>query len=99
MGQIDSIVKKGKTILEKGISPIKEGKKNFGNPLFHIEQLAKERMNICKSCEYFQKEPIDFLRIKDERIPELDSMYCEDCGCELPYKLRQNIEKCKKWQK
>ncbi|HET8838042.1 MAG TPA: hypothetical protein VFM82_03520 [Flavobacteriaceae bacterium] len=92
-------MKKVKTLLKDGIEPFKEGKKNFDNPIAEIEQLAKERLEICKGCEFFKKEPISFLSIKDERIKEFSEMVCGDCGCELPYKSRQTISICKKWQR
>lgn len=98
MEQLNSIIKKSKTMLKNGITPIKEGKKNYEIPLLAVEKLALDRMNVCVSCKYYKKEPIDFLQVVDERIPQLNRMYCEKCGCELPYKLRQTINKCKKWQ-
>lgn len=75
-----------------------EGKRNFENPKDEIERLAAERAEICKGCRYFKKEPIDFLRIKDDRIPDLSEMSCGKCGCILSYKLRQSISICKRWK-
>lgn len=94
-----SFFKKGKTILKSGLKPYEVGKHNFENPLLCIEQKAIERLEICKKCDNFVDEPIDFLRVKDERIPELSEKMCNDCGCTLPYKIRQSIKTCEKWQK
>lgn len=102
MGQISkikSITTKGKTLAKDGIDPFLEGKKNYENYLLCIETLAKERVEICKKCTSFKKEPVIKLRVKDTRIPDLSEMYCESCGCELPYKTRQNIKTCEKWLK
>lgn len=93
-----SIIKKGKTILKTGLKPYEVGKHNFENPILCVEVKAKQRAEICKECVHFVDEPIDFLRIKDERIPELSEKMCNDCGCSLPYKVRQNIKLCEKWQ-
>lgn len=97
--KIDSLFKKGKSIITSGIDPIIEAKNNFDNPIFEVETLAEARALTCLGCDHFQKEPIDFLRVVDIRIPELSEMFCDDCGCELPYKLRQSISKCKLWER
>jgi len=88
---------KFQTILKQGLDPYKEGKKNFKSGSVAWDEKAKERLKICLGCEHFNKEPISFLRIKDERIPEISGKMCGDCGCELPYKLRQSISLCEKW--
>jgi len=73
------------------------GKFALENPTTQTENLAKKRLEICKNCPDFQIEPIPFLRIKDENIPELSEKYCKKCGCALPYKTRQNLQTCPKW--
>lgn len=90
---------KFKSILKDGLEPFKEGKKNFENPKAEIEALARERLEVCRGCPLFKKEPISFFRVKDERIKEFSEMMCADCGCELPYKSRQSITICKKWKR
>lgn len=92
-------MKKAKTILKDGIKPFKEGKKNFDNPVPEIEALARERLEVCRGCEHFKKEPISFFRVKDERIKGFSEMMCGECGCELPYKSRQSVTICKKWKR
>ena len=87
------------TLLSDGVNPYLEGKMNFNTPIAEFERLAKERADICNGCRYFKKEPIPFLRIKDNRVPELTDMACGKCGCELAYKVRQNIKTCSKWIK
>jgi len=93
-----SFKKKITTLLNVGIDPYKEGKGNFDNPLIEVEELANTRLLECIKCPNFVEEPIDFLRVKDERIKELSNKMCNDCGCTLAYKLRQSIEKCELWK-
>jgi len=78
-------------------STIQIGKNNLENPTIQTKNLAKKRLEICKNCPDFQTEPIPFLRITDEKIPELSEKYCKNCGCALPYKTRQNLQTCPKW--
>lgn len=88
-----------KTILTQGIDPFLEGKHNFEKPKHEIELLAKERAITCLGCRYYKDEPIDFLRVKDDKITELSGKSCGKCGCVLPYKTRQSKSICKRWQK
>lgn len=90
--------KKITTLLNVGIDPYMEGKGNFDNPVIEVEELAKKRLFDCINCPNFVEEPIDFLRVKDEIIKELSNKMCDLCGCTLPYKLRQSIEKCELWK-
>lgn len=99
MKKLKSLKRKAGTLLNSGLEPYEVGKSNFDHPTPCIEKLAKQRAEICKGCEHFQKEPIEQFQIIDSRIPELSKMYCEDCGCISSYKLRQNIKICDKWQK
>jgi hypothetical protein len=96
---MQSFRKKIGSILTNGIEPISEGVSNYNNPKPDTESLAKDRLSICASCPMFKTEPIPFLRVKDERLPEASDMFCDDCGCTLPYKLRQSLSLCKKWEK
>lgn len=95
---MQSFKKKINTLLNVGIDPYKEGKRNFDNPIIEVEELAKLRLFDCINCPKFVDEPIDFLRVVDERIPELSNKMCDGCGCTLSYKLRQSIEKCELWK-
>jgi len=92
-----SITKKIQTISKNGISAIEIGKFALENPTKQTEELARKRLETCKKCTDFQTEPIPFLRIKDVNIPDFSQKYCKKCGCALPYKVRQNIETCPKW--
>jgi len=94
---MQSFKKKIVSLVTNGIEPLEVGMHNFRNPVLEIERLAENRMNECSGCEFFQTEPISFLRVEDKRITELSNMYCEECGCTSSYKLRQSITKCKKW--
>jgi hypothetical protein len=94
-----SFKKKLSTLAENGVEPVYEGIHNFNKPDPEIEALALERANTCKGCPMFVKEPVGFLAVKDERIPILSKIMCDDCGCTLPYKTRQSITVCDKWLK
>lgn len=97
--KVKSFVKKVTSIIDKGMEGILEGKENFNNPKIEVETLAEARAMTCVSCVNYKEEPIELFRVTDIRIPELSEMFCDDCGCELPYKLRQSITKCKLWQR
>ena len=92
-----SLGKKLWTMLKTGLDPVVEGRQNYGNG--SMESTAKQRAQACVGCENYVDEPIDFLAVKDDRIPELSGKMCNDCGCALPYLLRQNSKLCKKWTK
>lgn len=94
-----SFEKKIKTIIKKGVDPIKIGVYNFKHPDPQTEALAIERKNTCVGCPLYVEEPIFFLRVTDPRIVELSNKMCNDCGCTLSYKLRQSIVKCEKWKR
>lgn len=92
-----SFSKKIITLAKDGFAPVQEGVHNFHNPTQEIEELAKERSLTCEGCPLFKKEPVSFLQVEDERIGVLSNMYCEECGCTLPYKTRQSKTICSKW--
>ena len=90
-----SISKKIRSLVSDGLKPLEAGVANYllNDPI--IEAKARKRYELSKHC--IIKEPIDFLRIKDKRIPELSGMMVSDCGCAAPYFYRQDIEKLKEW--
>lgn len=92
-----SISKKLFSIIKHGIDPIKEGMENLNLKVPEIEAEANRRAEICFGCEYYVNEPIDFFQVEDHRIPKLSKKMCDQCGCALPYLLRQNSKICKKW--
>ena len=99
---IKSIQKKINTIQKGGVDnlkAIKEGLNNYNNYNNDVELLACERAKICVNCTHYKEEPNNLLKVTDDLFPELDEMYCSDCGCSLPYKLRQSLIKCAKWIK
>lgn len=101
MQSIKSIIKKSKTIIENGslgIEAIREGVNNYNTYSQDIEDIAQLRINNCVNCEHYKEEPNFLLKIEDTSIIEADDMMCNDCGCALPYKIRQNVIKCDKWQ-
>ena len=94
--KIQSIFKKGKTLIKTGMEPYEVGEYNFHHPKPEVEKVARERAKVCDGCEFNHIEPIDAWKIKDE-IQTISERSCADCGCLLPYKVRQNLEVCKKW--
>ena len=92
---MNSIFKKVRTLISDGVEPLEVGIANYLLNDPDIEALALKRYNLSKG--YIEKEPIDFLRIKDERIEGLSEMMVSDCGCAAPYFFRQSIEKLKEW--
>lgn len=94
-----SFKKKIETIIENGVDPIKEGIANFNNPKPEIEKLAKDRAATCAGCPLIEIEPISFLKVKDKVLIEISEKMCGECGCTLPYKVRQNQTICPKWNK
>lgn len=99
MRTIKSVTGKAKTLAKEGLDPLSEGLRNFNIIDKEIESLAKERMKTCLGCPHFETEPVDFLRVEDQRIPELSNKMCGDCFCALSYKTRQSKTICTKWQK
>lgn len=78
----------------KGFKAIDKGIKNFKKPIDEVEQLAKERIAFCDCLVDAPK----LLKVTDERIPELSGKICKYCKCIAPYKFRQSIVKCKRWE-
>lgn len=93
-----SFLKKVKTITKHGIKPIVQGERNYNLNDIDIELKALERSEVCKGCELFIEEPIEMFRVKEERIPTIKNMMCNDCGCESTYLLRQDLKICSKWK-
>ena len=64
-----------------------------------MEDIAKQRAEICRLCPRSVVEPIEELRVKDDKIPSITNKMCDLCGCALPYLLRQTKKDCKasKW--
>lgn len=89
--------KKIKTLAKVGIGPVVEGIYNLNVENIQIENIAKQRASICVGCPLMILEPIKSLRIVDIRIPEISEMMCDDCGCSIPLKTRQNKSICKNW--
>jgi len=94
---MQSFRKKISTLIHEGLDPIQEGVHNFNNESSLVEILANKRAKKCIKCPYFVDEPINFLAIKDDRILSISKKMCDECGCALPYKLRQSKSKCVKW--
>lgn len=97
---MSSIKKKATTLIAHGLEPYAEGKRNYKANVPEIEELALKRLEMIKKsgCKNFMEEPIDFFKVTDERIPELSGMMCGDCGCGVPYLIRQDLTKCNCWQ-
>lgn len=63
-----------------------------------MEDVAEIRAAVCAECPSNIHEPIEAIAVTD-RIESIDRRMCEECGCSLPYKVRQLDEGCplKKW--
>ena len=94
---MNSVFKKIKSIHQNGIEPIVRGKTNYVLNMPSTEQKAIKRAESCLTCVNFVNEPIEFLKVKDQRIVGLNEKMCDNCGCALPYLLRQDIKICKYW--
>ena len=92
-----SIFKKIKSLAKHGIEPLEVGMMNYKREDIDIDLKAIERSKECVMCVNYVDEPIDFLSIEDKRIESLSKKMCDDCGCALPYLLRQDIKICKLW--
>lgn len=90
-----SISKKVRTLISDGLEPLEVGMANYLLNDPDIEALALKRYKLTK--DFIEKEPISFLRIKDERIEWLSEMMVSDCGCAAPYFYRQSVVKLKEW--
>lgn len=95
-----SIFKKTKSLMEHGLKPLEIGMHNYTHPNPVMESTATQRSKVCRTgeCGNYVEEPIDFLKVEDDRIPSLSEKMCDECGCSLPYLLRQNIKICKHWK-
>lgn len=98
MGKRSSLFKKVSSIGRGGFDPLRKGKGNYNRNLPTVEEKAGERAKVCLGCENYVDEPIKTLRVEDARIPILSKKMCDDCGCSLPYLLRQDVKICKKWK-
>ena len=101
MNHSGSIFKKIASINKTGLTPILEGIENYKANSLEVERDALRRSEICQGCENIEPEPIDFLRVDDERIKPLANNICggdTGCGCALPYLNRQYSKICKKWK-
>lgn len=92
-----SIKGKLETIAKTGFKPITAGIKNKIITNKEVERKAAQRAQICFGCEHMELEPVGFMQVEDDKIPEVSKMMCEDCFCSIPLKIRQDKILCKKW--
>jgi|SRR5690606_38161219 len=98
MGKRSSLFKKISSVGKGGFDPIRKGRGNYNRNLPAVEKKAIQRSEVCIGCESYVDEPVKSFQVEDSRIPELSKKMCDDCGCVLPYLLRQDIKICKKWK-
>jgi len=96
---MSSLFKKINSVAKNGIKPLEKGRKNYQLNIPEIELIASERLKTCLECGNYTEEPISFLKVKDKRLEKLSEKMCNDCGCALPYLLRQSDKICKKWKR
>lgn len=94
MNKIESLIKKAKNLNIKGVI---QGMHNLSTG--DAEEIATSRSEICAGCPSNIAEPIAELAIEDTALPVLSKRCCKECGCALPYLLRQSEKSCslKKW--
>lgn len=95
--QLESLKGKAATIKEQGAGPLVEGLKNYRLNDPDIEARAARRAETCTGCKHLVDEPIKSLRVNDPRLPALSGKMCGLCFCIAPYKVRQNLSPCEKW--
>lgn len=79
------------------LSNILNGWENFLAKSEVVEKLAKERAEHCKLCPH-AKEGLLTALIND-KLTEIQGMYCDKCTCPLSAKIRSKNETCplNKW--
>ena len=84
--EFPSIKEQGKNLAKFTFEVVKDSVLNIGvteGEVFASDELKKERMDICKKCEYYS--------MRQER--------CKKCGCWLVHKIKFKVSECpiKKW--
>jgi hypothetical protein len=80
------------------IKDILSGWTNFIDKSEVTEEIAKERAEICATCEHAKKGML-LTFIKDS-LKNIEGHYCNDCGgCPLSAKVRTKNDVCEKWQR
>lgn len=84
--EFPSIKEQGKNLAKFTFEVVKDSVLNIGvteGEVFASDELKKERMDICKKCEYYS--------MRQER--------CKKCGCWLVHKVKFKVSECpiKKW--
>jgi len=84
--------------MDKRLSAILSGFKNYIFPNKEIEEIAIQRASICALCPFAVETKMKQL-LPDDTIKEIDGLKCSDCGCILSAKVRQAFESCpqNKW--
>lgn len=69
---------------------------------FYFKRKTSEAKQIydkfCVNCPSNTEDPVADMHVIDEEIPALSKRMCQDCGCVLSFKTRQNIKLCSKWK-
>lgn len=90
-----SILKKLKSITTTGGAGLVESLTSSNVP----SDVIHERTGTCIGCPHFVDEPIEMLRYTDNENSALNGKICNECGCIISLKIRQNSEICKNWIK
>ena len=82
--QSPNLVEKGKNLAKFSWELINYIQKNYEKTLFASDEIYKERLSICKTCDKFKE-------LQNE---------CAECGCYLPAKARIVLDSCPlgKWK-
>ena len=79
--EFPTIKEQGKNLAKFTFEVVKDGVLNIGvteGEVFASDELKKERMDICKKCEYYS--------MRQER--------CKKCGCWLVHKVKFKVSEC-----
>ena len=84
--EFPSIKEQGKNLAKFTFEVVKDSVLNIGvteGEVFASDELKKERMDICKRCDYYSPR----------------QSRCKQCGCFLSHKIKFAISKCpiEKW--
>ena len=81
--QSPNLVEKGKNLAKFSWELINYIQKNYEKTLFASDEIYKERLSICKTCDKYK---------------ELENE-CAECGCYIPMKAKIVLDSCplEKW--
>jgi hypothetical protein len=91
--QYPSISEQGKNLAKFVWDVMKESFNGHNESLFVSDEIYNERMEICRSCEYYDDN------LEHHNLPGGKIVTCIKCGCWLTAKAKMSLDSCplKKW--